>query len=234
MSNCFIITSAINTRFGVFENEKRLNQTIETISSIQNKDSNAIIIIAEMSAIKLTQIQKSQLLAHCSFLIEFNDAPFVTEIFSIDNWDIVKNLTEVYCFTETLKKIRDIESLKNIKRFFKISGRYKLNNNFNLQTHEDSSVIIFSKHRQSQFEANITGIDYQYMSRLWSWPSHLLDLVIESYINGFGYMKKRISNGGYCDIEHMLFLQFNQLNPQELEFIGIEGLLGPNGFFVQD
>ena len=234
MSHCFIITSAINTKFGVFDGRKRLEQTLETIQSIRARVSDVVIVIIEMSAIPLSIHQKSVLSENCNFLIEYSGSDFVKEIFKSDNWDVVKNLTEVACFRDSLKILRENNIFFAVERIYKISGRYKLNNNFNINTHNSSKEIILSKSRQSQFNVNLTGVHRQYMSRLWSWPSSSLDLITEAFNSGFEYMLNRIENGGYCDIEHMLYAKLNQFNPKELDLIGVEGFLGPNGILVND
>ena len=38
IKHAFIVTSAINSKFGVFKPEDRLTQTIDTIKSIKNKN----------------------------------------------------------------------------------------------------------------------------------------------------------------------------------------------------
>ena len=234
MGYCFIITSAINTKFGVFDNSLRLHQTLETVASIKHHAADAVILIIEMSALPLTAFQKNILSQNCEILIEYSESNFVKEIYKNDNWDIVKNLTEVACFSDSLKAIRGNSFFESFERIFKISGRYILNSDFDLKTHLESNKIIFSKSRASSFDINLTGVPRQYMSRLWSWPSKDSNLIIENYDIGLDYMRNRLVNGGYCDIEHMLYATLNKFVPTELEFIGVQGYLGHTGIPVKD
>jgi hypothetical protein len=43
-----------------------------------------------------------------------------------------------------------------------------------------------------------------------------------------------IQSGGYIDIEHLLFSKVDQTKVVELDTIGVEGNIGPNGNFVKD
>ena len=58
MSGTFLVSSAINTKFGVFDSLNRIRQTLDTISSIRRSVNNVKIILLEMAAIPLTEEQK--------------------------------------------------------------------------------------------------------------------------------------------------------------------------------
>jgi hypothetical protein len=72
------------------------------------------------------------------------------------------------------------------------------------------------------------------MSRLWSWPTTLTDEIISVYSQGLNFIQERIMAGGYVDIEHVLykFLDHNKLI--ELDAVGVQGNIGPNGAAVKD
>jgi hypothetical protein len=72
------------------------------------------------------------------------------------------------------------------------------------------------------------------MSRLWSWPAGLSSEILNSYKTGFTYIKNQISRGRYCDIEHMLYKYLPEHLLSQVDSIGVEGLLGPNGILVKD
>jgi hypothetical protein len=127
-----------------------------------------------------------------------------------------------------------INTLKTFDRIYKISGRYSLNKNFNELLHRDSNKIIVSQRRRSQFPSVVTGSRYQYMSRLWSWPSSLSPLILQSYKDGLAYIRNQIDRGRYCDIEHMLYMYLPEYLVQPASIIGVEGELGPNGASVSD
>ena len=234
-SGIFLVSSAINTKFGVFDSLNRIHQTLDTISSIRRSVENVKIILLEMAAIPLTEEQKLIFSSEVDEIMEFHTNLEVQDIYKDENWDIVKNVTEVTCFAIALDSLITDSKLSQSDRVYKISGRYSLNEKFNHSFHCSCEKIIVSKRRRSQFPFVITGgIRYQYMSRLWSWPTNLSPTVLKVYKEGLIYIKNQIGRGGYCDIEHMLYKFLPEYQVLPVEFVGIEGMLGPNGGYVED
>jgi hypothetical protein len=116
-----------------------------------------------------------------------------------------------------------------------MSGRYVLNDDFNLDVYEQhlNKIIIGPKH-QSQFPFQITGIELQYMARLWSWPAEQLDTVIQVYEDSLSYIGNRVSQGGYADIEHVLYKFLPESLVQEIPLLGVEGFIAPNGVAIKN
>jgi len=234
MQPLFLISSAINTKFGVFDSPKRFQQTLETIYSIRILVPSAKIILLEMAAIPLSKDQKFILDSMVDEIKEFLTEPKVQDVFKSEKWSIIKNVTEVTCFYLALDSLIKNSQLVGIDRIYKISGRYFLNKNFNELLHKDSNKIIISQRRPSQFPLVLTGIQFQYMSRLWSWPSSISPLILQSFSDGLAYIRNQIDRGRYCDIEHMLYEYLPEYLVQPVSLIGIEGELGPNGALVSD
>lgn len=235
----FLVSSAINTKFGVYNSAQRLEQTLNTVSSIKNRVPDAKIILVEMGGIPLTEDQSQQLTKAVDHVLNFNNDPTVVDLFnSTDNWDIVKNVTEVMCFSRALATLKEHTGvLDGVQRIFKISGRYLLADEFDISYYDQYSVqhhIVVSQARSSQFPHELTRVEKQYMSRLWSWPAALTPEVLDVYNKGLVYIQERILDGGYCDIEHMLykFLDHNKIIEKDL--VGICGNIGPNGAAVKD
>jgi len=233
----FLITSALNTKFGVHTTEQRLQQTLDTISTVKMHCPDAHITLVEMAGIPITPEQKKRFQDNVNLVVDFSGQEAVKEVFKSDNWDVVKNVTEVMCFGELLKIIATHPSYNGIDRFFKLSGRYILNEGFDINTYDESvkDKIIVAKRRLSQFAPQITGgCQYQFMSRCWSFPANILPEIQEVYKNSLTFMMERLNNKGYVDIEHCLF-KFLPLNKVvEKDTMGVQGLLGPNGILVKD
>lgn len=234
--HAFMITSAINTKFGVFNSDQRLQQTLDTVSSITQRVPNAKIFLIEMSANPLSDRQRELLETVVDGVVDFNDDQDVKDIFnSSENWDWVKNATEVMCFKQAIEQLRETGAFENIDRVHKISGRYVLSDAFDLKVFEDNPANIVIKQRMgSQFPHHMTLVDKQYMSRLWSWPVDLTDQVITAYEDGFVYIAQRIAEGGYCDIEHMLYKFLPAEHITEIARTGVSGNIGPNGSRIDD
>ena len=238
MKFAFIVTSAVNTKFGVFNTEQRMQQTRSTVDSIRKRVPKAMIVILESSGPKITDAQRTELTAMSDYLYDCSGDESVAAIYeSTDNWDIVKNSCEVLCFGQAIKDMHSEQKFADVDRVFKISGRYTLNDMFDPTTYEQTDVadkIVVSRVRQSQFNIQITQVPLQYMSRLWSWPTAITDQIIDVYDRGFQFIAQRYAEGGYCDIEHMLYKFLPSDHVHQLDHVGIEGNIGPNGTFVKD
>jgi hypothetical protein len=235
----FIITSAINTKFGIYTSDQRLAQTLNTIKSIRERAPGSKIILLEMAGLPLSDEQANTLRNSVDNLLDFTADPAVTSLYnSTDNWDVVKNVTEVSCFANALQRLTvDTNILADCQRIFKVSGRYTLTDQFDISVYDQYStenMIIVSRKRKSQFPFGTTQTEYQYMSRTWSWPTKLTAEIIDNYNQGLQFMATRLAAGGYIDIEHMLYRFLDAGKVLELDEVGVEGNIGPNGTVVRD
>jgi hypothetical protein len=230
----FIVTSAINTRFGVFSADDRIKQTIDTINSIKARCPEAYVIMVEMAGVPITAEQKALIQPSVNLFLDFSTDPVVQQIYKNPNWDVVKSSTELMCFGEALNVI--VSYVKDIDRIFKVSGRYLLNEDFNIYDYADKQdKIVFAKRKQSQFPAEVTGgVKEQYMSRCWSFPAAELEGIAKMFVAMRKCMFTIVKDGGYIDIEHLLFLYSNPAKVIEVNTVGVQGLLGPNGTLVRD
>jgi len=231
----FLISSAIHAKHGIYSAEERLNQTIATCDSIKTKVPNSDIIILDGGYKHLSDSEKDILRGSMSRFISYTDETEVKGIQAVPSQDIVKNAIEILMygtfFTQNAEQIK-----KEYSRVFKVSGRYILNDNFDFDFHNKTKHgIVIRGPYTSQFPPETTGgITRQYMSRLWSFDTSLINYITECYQAMYAHMVTRINNGGYIDIEHLLF---NYLNPTQIRVpdkIGIEGGIAPNGTQVSD
>lgn len=241
MKSGFILTSALNTRFGVHKTNARMNQTLDTILSIKERAPDAHITFLEMAGESLQKEQSDILTSFTNMVLDFSKDEAVKQIYnSTNNWDVVKNLTEITCFGQALQIILDNpQEYANIDRFFKLSGRYTLNENFNIADYSKSEYadkIVFAKRKNSQFDPQTTGgVAQQFMSRCWSFPAEDVEKIQKVFVAMRLCMLDIMQKGGYLDIEHLLFLYLGlDINILEVETIGVQGLLGPNGIAVRD
>jgi hypothetical protein len=233
--HCFVVTSAVNSKFGIYNAEERLAQTVITLQNIRFRVPDAKIIVMECAGTALTQAQSDTLEQNCDLLLDFSQDPDVLAIYQSDNWDVVKNSTEIMCFGRALRMCRDDGDFDGYDRIHKMSGRYVLNDDFDLAVYEKHKdrIVIGPKH-QSQFPFQVTGIELQYMARLWSWPASQLDTVIKVYEDSLSYIGERVSQGGYADIEHVLYKFLPVDLVQEIPLLGVEGFIAPNGVPIKN
>lgn len=232
IKHAFIVTSAVNSKFGVFKPTERLQQTIDTINSIKSKVPNAKIIIMECCGDPIKKEQEDILRAHCDVFVDYSRDEDVQAMYDNDNWDVVKNGTEIMCFGRALAELNADGAFKDIDRIHKMSGRYVLNDMFDLETYEQTDVvnkIVIGPKYKSQFPIEITTVPLQYMARLWSWPHSRIDEVVGVYNDSFIFFAERLAAGGYVDIEHVLYKFLNPDNVHEIQNLGVEGQIAPNG-----
>ena len=232
----FVVTSAINSKFGVYSPAARLQQTLTTLDSIRARAPGSKIIIMECTGTPLTEAQSQLLEENSDLLVDFSTDKDVHDIYnSTDNWDIVKNSTEIMCFGRTLKMCLDDGDFADCDRIHKMSGRYILNEKFDLGVYSDHpNRIVIGPKNTSQFSFEVTGIELQYMARLWSWPADITERVIQTYTDSLNYMAQRVAHGGYADIEHVLYKFLPADLVTEIAELGVEGSIAPNGAAIRN
>ena len=173
--NLFVVTSAISTGIGPFEADARLEQTIQTLASIKEKDTDADIIILELSR---TKIQPDAELALQRFapthIFHFHENTFIQSYHenhaNLDDLNTakIKNHNELHALASFFHWAKQNLLQEKYKRIFKISGRYCLNENFKIQLHESqNNKCVFIK-RNCYFENDNFSrlMDESYMTRL--------------------------------------------------------------------
>ena len=235
MNHLFVISSAINTKFGEFDSNQRLLQTYRTFKSVHDRVPNAKVAVIESSGYPLDpEIVKSlQNVLHC--LVDMSRNEEVSRIHrSTPNWDIVKNACEIMCFTAGFNMIQETGILDGIDRIHKLSGRYLLTDDFDLSLYEKyPDKIIITEKLPTTF-GEFVNIPYQYVSRLWSWPIQHHDTIKKFYLEALMELKDRVDNRKYADIEHLMYLLLPKDLIQEVPLVGVEGLIGGNKRYVRN
>lgn len=235
IKHCFVVTSAVNSKFGVYSPAARLQQTIATLQNVRSRVPNSKIIVMECAGTPLTDAQSALIEENCDLLLDFSSDPDVQAIYQSDNWDVVKNSTEIMCFGRALRMCQDDGDFADLDRIHKMSGRYILNDEFDLGVYEEHpDRIIIGPKNQSQFPFEVTGIELQYMARLWSWPADQTERIIQVYKDSLDYIGERVSQGGYADIEHVLYKFLPTELVTEIPVLGVEGSIAPNGVAIRN
>jgi hypothetical protein len=200
--------------------------------------SSAEIIIIDAGERSINEPQCDQIRSGVDSIIDFSGDKDVRDIIKIENHDIVKNVLETLVFA----KFYESDLLGKIQtdcRIFKISGRYELTDDFDLNLHfQAGDAVVIRGPFASQFPISVTGnmVDdnFQYMSRLYSFPKAMIGNMAQCYSSSLSQMIQRNQVGGYIDIEHCLYKYLDRkrvINPVK---IGISGALAPNGVLVSD
>ena len=229
VKHAFIVTSAINSKFGVFTPPQR--------NSIKARVPGAKIIVMECAGTSVNEQQEKLLRLNCDVFINCSNDEDVQALYDSDNWDVVKNGTEIMCFSRVLSILQNEKLLDGIDRVHKMSGRYVLNDMFDIELYEQldlqNKIIIGPKH-QSQFPIETTTVPLQYMARLWSWPNSMTKDVIDVYVDSFRFFAERLAAGGYVDIEHVLYKFLPVEHVHEVQNLGVVGKIAPNGAAIKN
>ncbi len=232
----FIITSAILPfKVGsIHSPQERFEQTLETVKSIRNKVPNAIIWITESSATTLPKEYADKLIEVSDHYVEYHSDSALQQIYenlngNTEKFDFGKSLLETRSLYNTFKSISHL----NVNRVFKISGRYTLNDEFDIQNYETNLInerYVFQVH---QFESDIYdliyGIKGQITTGLWSFDMSLLGETIALYEKCFSYMDTMMCYTNGIDIEHSLYKFIDFSKVVSTSVLGVTRNHGPSG-----
>ncbi len=220
----FLVTSAIcvNGRLSIYNNQQRYEQTLETIKSIKDRCPNSKVFIIDVSTEPgfepflegLTRAGAKVLyIGNHPSINKFSKAGFRSEA------ETIALLTFLDWFDQNKEEA---------KRIYKVSGRYRLSDNFKSGLeHTDSYVFPYSEASwMSEQEQKVSGVDRYYEGRLYHMDYSLLDdyktclsEVLDICLN------KRIN------IEHALYSVMRNRKVIEVEKVGITGNVAPSGEF---
>ena len=253
MRTTFIITSAINPGVGLFSPEERINQTIQTVSSIKNifPESNLILIDGGKyfredlnNFLILKNNINLYLNMHDNIQIQNLHNNFFSKIKNKyelgGNAGGLKTLSEICLMKEVfflLKNNKNLLNFINVDAIFKISGRYVLSPKFSKQAYHDALVgsnFVFRSPEKSYLEKikKDFGIDKNISTAFYGFNINLFDTIIKKFediLNDFLIINKT----HYIDLEHLFFKNFgSDKNIIFLNSINVFGRLGSSGTFI--
>jgi len=201
----FIITSTLITNQSQYTFLERFEQTLNTIHSIRQKVPGAFIILIDNSPTIL---------------------PSYCEVGLRSAVDLFENLREYenVCLPKSQGETRIIryafDMLKRIGlqegRIFKISGRYKLSDTFNINDYDGAKNQYVFLARQFQ------GGSWCFPTRLWSFDSTIFEHAYDFYRRNEESL--RITGQ---DIEHAAFNNIDFTKLVEFMKIHVEGNIAP-------
>jgi len=200
--DCFIITSVINTNNSIgwsytpnrstYTPNERFRDTLKSIQTIREKVPNSKIVLLEGKPVDLEMEQ--EIIRLTDVYINFKDDPWVLE--AIDSTK--KGLGEVRKLIKGIEELQIRGVLKDVKRVFKLSGRYWLNSEFNLEKYSLEQMTF--KNYEHMVSTVIYSVpickldDYSILLNKCNIERDLYDIGIE-------VLFKRILQGRYIFIE---------------------------------
>ena len=141
----FLVGSAINhfkeDDLSAFKAEERFQQTLDTIQSIKDKVPDAYILIYEGSETTIKQEYKDKFIEQSDLFIECGDDPYMKSLYENLHRDpgkftFVKSMLECRCLELVLNHMMEHNVFNDATRVFKLSGRYKLNEYFDIDDYK--------------------------------------------------------------------------------------------------
>lgn len=214
-----------------YSTEQRFYQTLDTIESIRTKVPNAYICLFECSHKPILNEYKKVLQEKVDLFLEFYEDEGLKIIYENLNansslFTFGKSLLETRGLLCALYYLKQNQSFTDVQRVFKLTGRYSLNEDFEIQDYE--SKILENHYVAKTFEypeiendimddvvyKNFYAFCYKskgsIVTGLWSFDRTLFMETIEALEKSFIYMEKMINVTTGIDIEHSLYYYLNK------------------------
>lgn len=229
MSDWFIVTSACNVQYGIFDIEERFNQTIETLKSIKQHIPDSKIVLLESSPMTLSQEKQLLFSSYTDLYVDYSNDDLIQTFHKTLNLSFLKSISETYIvgsFLETQNIFTDQD------RIFKLSGRYVLSDKFNRADHNKVGKYVF-KNKQpfvsyyypdSKLIINPVSL-FQYKTRLYSLCGSLIGSYIYVCKEMFSFFNECYQKKVFTDIEHVLYKFMNHSLVEEIPVLGIKGMM---------
>ena len=243
--NIVLLTSALYTNYGIYNPQERIKQTLETAQSAKKYIPGAVIILVDNSKVDVQNddsAEFNELIDLVDYYIDNSDDADIQYFHNnVANYDIGKNAMEAMGLHKALAYInQDEEILAEINqavRIFKLSGRYQVTDKFDITKFDNAETkgkYVFKKAQPSWIASADTGVTTLLQTRLWSFTPDLLVATIDMYKNIIENMIKLFNNSKYIDNEHSMSKFVPKDKLVELETVGLQGNIAPNGMMIID
>jgi len=223
----FFVNHALKVnQLSVYNEEERFNQTIETIDSINKYCPNNQVFIFDSSP-ERPNVEYFQELSDRGVIVFYTgDESDVKRFSQLGQRSIAECITFLY-FLNWFQK-QDFKS----KRIYKLSGRYRLNDNFIVDREDFKDAFVFAtaldswmpKHRQDSI-----GAHKLFRLRCWHMDYTLLDTF---QLNLSKILQDCATHG--IDVEHSYYKNLHTYKTIELDKIGVCGNIAPSGDYIDE
>jgi hypothetical protein len=245
MKNIVLLTSAVYTNYGIYNPQDRIKQTLETAKSAKKYIPGAVVILVDNSKVDVqndASAEFEELIDLVDYYIDNSDDADIQYFHNnVQNYDIGKNTMEALGMMKALTYINSDEDMKKViagaDRVFKLSGRYQVTDKFDISKFSNDNTkdkYVFKKAQPSWINPADTGVTTLLQTRLWSFTPNLLLDTMQLYKNILETMVTLFNQQKYIDNEHAMskFIPKDQL--VELDIVGLQGNIAPNGMMIID
>lgn len=244
----FLVGSALNhfqaEHFSKFSTEERFRQTLETIESIKSKVPDAYILIYEGSETPIKQEYKDILTQKSDLFIECGSDPYMKSLYeNIHNdppkFTFVKSMLECRCLQIVLNHMREHNIFNDVTRVFKLTGRYTLNDDFDIDDYKSKFLINKYVMKYYDYKERFEDMDDVYVSLfgckgttitgLWSFDRFLFNDIFNVLQKSFEYMERAIQLTCGMDIEHSFYHFIKRDDIINIPILGVDIVKGMGG-----
>jgi hypothetical protein len=232
--NIFLVTSGIHGPYGVFSPKERIEQTIKSAQSIRTRISDSHILLLEGGTTSLSTEEYSELSKYFDEIQDYTSDPIIQFAHKMHREEVIslKGPCEAKLLWNACATLKATQS----DRIFKLSGRYYLNDDFDLAKHTEQlgKYVFLEKHPGEKYNKLVPATPYQYKTRLYSFCGSILDKGTSYYKQIFDGIVHNYSNGTFIDIEHMMYKTINPNLIIGINPIGVSGLQAVDGRLVEE
>jgi hypothetical protein len=223
----FLINNALNVnQLSVFDNETRFKQTLQTIDSIDRHCENNVKYMFDSSPVIPDERYIKYLTQRNVRYFYFGDDEHINQYSSVG----LRSLSETLSF----KKMLDVLKHENVSsnRIYKLSGRYRITDDFVLDNDKYKNSFVFSKSLESWMpkqKQDFAKVDKLYRLRFWHMDFNCLDFFIKEIPNIYNDCLTY-----NIDVEHSYYKNLNTYKVIEVDRICVEGNIAPTGEYINE
>jgi hypothetical protein len=254
MKFLFLVGSALKhfqeDKFSAYDEQQRFEQTLETIECIRKKVPDSYVVLFECSSKPIDEKQKEIFKEKADLFLEFYNELVLQQIY--ENLEkrpelitYGKSLLETRGLLNSLYVIKKHNLFSDSQRVFKLTGRYLLNDDFNIQDYQskflENKYVIksyeylpqeaenFNDKELENVYAYLYGAKGMMITGLWSFDRMLFNEAVEALERAFVYMEKMIQFTAGTDVEHSLYRFLNKKNIISIPNLGLNVIKGMEG-----
>jgi hypothetical protein len=241
----FLVGSALNhfeeKDFSVYTTEQRFLQTLDTIKSIKEKVPDAYILLYEGSENPIDEKYQTILEEQTDLYLECGSDLIMRGVYENLHNDPMrftygKSLLECRCLQVSLNHILENNLFNDTTRVLKLTGRYTLNDEFDIEDYKTS--FLSNKYVMKYYDyeerfadsenwySNIYGCKGSMITGLWSFDRFLFNDVMSVLEKSFVYMEKAIGVTSGIDIEHSFYHFIDRDKILNVPVLGIDIIKG--------
>lgn len=240
-----LVTSAVYSNYGIYTPEQRIQQTLDTVKSAKKYIPDATIILVDNSKTDVQQddsAEFNELIDLVDYYIDNSDDADIQHFHNnVTNYDIGKNAMEALGLYKALTYVANTPELMDVftksNRIFKLSGRYVLTDKFNIKSFDNKNTkdkYVFKKRQASWIPSADTGVDHLLQTRLYSFTPSLFMDTVKVFNDLINNMFATFNQQKYIDVEHSMAKFIPKDKLVELDIVGLQGNIAPNGMMIID